>query len=121
MEEKSPKRKQLRLKEYDYSQEGYYFITICTKNRKHILSKIKCDENNKQYKYTKSVGVALQGDPKKIELTKIGLIIKKYIKIINRKFEKLFIDTYVIMPNHIHLIIIITETRVAQECDPYNT
>lgn len=35
-----PKRKPTRLKEYDYSQNGYYFITICTKDRKLILSKI---------------------------------------------------------------------------------
>ncbi len=40
MEEKSPHRKQIRLKEYDYSAEGYYFITICTQNRKNILSNI---------------------------------------------------------------------------------
>ena len=33
-------RKQIRLKEYDYSQEGMYFITICTQDRKHVLSKI---------------------------------------------------------------------------------
>ena len=39
-----PNRKQIRLKEYDYSKEGYYFITICTKDRKQILSKIKTNE-----------------------------------------------------------------------------
>ncbi len=42
MEEKSPRRKQLGLKEYDYSQEGYYFITICTQSRLQILSEIIC-------------------------------------------------------------------------------
>ena len=40
MKHKFPHRKQLRLKEYDYSQEGYYFITICTKNREEILGTI---------------------------------------------------------------------------------
>jgi hypothetical protein len=35
------KRKNIRIKEYDYSKEGYYFITICVKERKCILSKIK--------------------------------------------------------------------------------
>lgn len=59
MQEKSPQRKQLRLKEYDYSQEGYYFITICTKNRKEILSKIKDNTNIKQYKNTNTVGAGL--------------------------------------------------------------
>ena len=33
------KRKNIRLKNYDYSKEGYYYITICIKNRKEILSK----------------------------------------------------------------------------------
>ena len=47
MENNLPQRKQIRLKEYDYSQEGYYFITICTKNRKCILSEIKGDNVNK--------------------------------------------------------------------------
>lgn len=50
---KLPRKKQLILKEYDYSQNGYYYITICTKNRKQILSKIlrkKTYINNKQIK-----------------------------------------------------------------------
>lgn len=38
---KPPQRKQLRLKHYNYSNNGCYFITICTKDRKEILSKIK--------------------------------------------------------------------------------
>ena len=37
---KPPRRKQLRIKKYDYSKEGMYFVTICTKNRKCILSEI---------------------------------------------------------------------------------
>lgn len=40
------KRKDIRLKQYDYSKIGYYFITICTKNRECILSKIN-NINNK--------------------------------------------------------------------------
>ena len=47
MSQFAPKRKQNRI-DYDYSTQGYYFITICTKDRKKILS---------------TVGVALQGDP----------------------------------------------------------
>lgn len=35
-----PKRKSTRLKEYDYSQNGAYFITICTKDKKQYLGKI---------------------------------------------------------------------------------
>ena len=35
-----PKRKHTRLKEYDYSADGIYFVTICTQNKKHLLSQI---------------------------------------------------------------------------------
>lgn len=45
MKEHKLKRKDIRLKKYDYSKEGYYFITICTKNRECILSKIKSIKN----------------------------------------------------------------------------
>ncbi|MBP3361441.1 MAG: transposase [Clostridia bacterium] len=38
-----PKRKQIRLKDYDYSQNGYYFVTICTKNRKNIFGAVGAD------------------------------------------------------------------------------
>ena len=46
MQEKLPKRIQIRLIEYDYSQEGYYFITICTKNRLEVLGKINKQNAN---------------------------------------------------------------------------
>lgn len=45
MKEQVQKRKDIRLKQYDYSREGYYFITICIKNRECILSKIKNIKN----------------------------------------------------------------------------
>lgn len=54
MKENLPQRKQIRIKEYDYSKEGMYFITICTQNRKCILGKII--ENTKPN--ANSVGVA---------------------------------------------------------------
>lgn len=38
--DKLPKRKNVRLKNYDYSQAGYYFVTICTYGRKNILGDI---------------------------------------------------------------------------------
>ncbi len=115
MQEKLPQRKQLRLKEYDYSQEGYYFITICTKNRKELLSKILSNSKDK----SDNVGVAVLGDPQ-IELTKIGRIVEKYLQNYNKFFENIFVDEYVIMPNHIHFIIALSK-RVAGGGDPYNT
>lgn len=89
MNNKLPKRKSIRLKEYDYSLEGYYFITICTKNRKEILGHIK------------PVGVALLGDPKEktieqIELTNEGKIVNKHIN--NCNIEQLSVKEYPNVP-----------------------
>ena len=44
------KRKNIRLKDYDYSKEEYYYITICTKYRKEILSKIINNTGEKENK-----------------------------------------------------------------------
>ena len=60
--DKFSKRKQIRLKYYDYSTEGMYFITICTKDRKQILSKIIQNENQNE----KPVGAGLVSARNKI-------------------------------------------------------
>ena len=89
-----PKRKPTRLKNYDYSQNGYYFITICTHNKQKILCNI--------------VGDGVYDIPQ-TNLTEYGKILEKYIVFMNSKYENVTIDKYVIMPNHIHLIIKISE------------
>lgn len=81
-----PQRKSTRLKDYDYSQDGYYFITMCTQNRKNILSIV-------------GEGFSL---PK---LTQYGEITEKLLLEITKRYEEINIDKYVIMPNHIHLLI----------------
>ena len=78
-----PKRKNLRLKNYSYAENGYYFLTVCTKNRIHILSEI----------VSAPVGTAL------VKLKPYGEVAENYIKNIPG------IEKYVIMPNHIHMII----------------
>ncbi len=77
-------RKKLRLNGFDYSTNGAYFVTLCTINRKCILSSIRKSGN---YSYPE------------VKLTDIGLIVKKYMNNIPG------ITNYVIMPNHIHLIV----------------
>ena len=84
-----PKRKQNRLQNYDYSQNGAYFITICTKDKEKIL----CD----------IVGEGLRALPS-IILTPIGEVVKNSIEYINN-YRGITVDKYVIMPNHVHLII----------------
>lgn len=84
------KRKINRLENWDYSTNGGYFITICTDNRKHILSKI------------------FVGDGFPVpQLTKTGRIIEDYIKNINSKYPCVTVNQYVVMPNHIHLLLFI--------------
>lgn len=87
------KRKPLRLQNYDYSRNGGYFITICTDKRRKLL----CDI---------SVGEGLCPLPR-IVLSTIGNEVKKSIEYINNRYTHIKIDKYVIMPNHIHMIIII--------------
>ena len=83
-----PKRKPTRLKGYDYSTPGAYFVTICTQNKKCMFSNI--------------VG-AIHESPEN-KLTQYGEIVEQYINILPDRFNVL-IPKYVIMPNHIHLII----------------
>ena len=87
---KLPNRKPTRLRNYDYSSEGAYFITICTHNKQKIL----CD----------IVGEGLCALPS-IRLTEIGKIVERAIEYIDNNYEGVSVDKFVIMPNHIHLII----------------
>ena len=93
-----PKRKPLRLKEYDYSQNGAYSITLCTKNKEHKLGEI--------------VGDGLCAVPK-TELTDIGLAVEKSINHINR-YPDITVDKYVVMPNHIHMIISVCNVQIGK-------
>ena len=88
-----PKRKNIRLKGYDYSSEGCYSITICTENRKNLLSTI--------------VGGDDPGAPKEIILKPYGRIVEKYILSIEEAYESVKVVNFIIMPNHIHLLLLI--------------
>ena len=90
MNEVRPVRKHNRLVQYDYSQNGAYFITVCTENRKSILSGV--------------VGATI-GRPAYVRLTSNGIIVENAIHGIESHYEPVRVDKYVIMPNHIHLLI----------------
>ena len=85
-------RKLLRLQEYDYNTQGAYFITICTHNRQKTLSQI--------------VG-AIHESPTST-LTTCGKIVDAVIKNIPQHIG-VTVDRYVIMPNHVHLLLCILE------------
>ncbi len=97
MKNNLPKRKSTRLKGYDYSTPGAYFITICTKGRKQLLSKI-------------SVGTGVLDCPQNV-LTSYGKIANKHLVNMSDFYENIKIDKFVIMPNHIHLLVQILETE----------
>ena len=86
-----PNRKPTRLNKYDYSENGAYFVTICTKDRRKILSDIVG-------------GGAL--DAPNIQLTAMGKIVEQYL-ISSNAIPSVSVDRYVIMPNHIHVILIV--------------
>ena len=86
------KRKHPRLKNFDYSQNGSYFVTICTDEHKQILSSIK-------------VGRGLA--PAEVVLSPLGKIVKEQIEAISLRYAFVEVQKYVIMPNHIHMLIFI--------------
>ncbi|PKL72573.1 hypothetical protein CVV26_00995 [Candidatus Kuenenbacteria bacterium HGW-Kuenenbacteria-1] len=88
-------RRSIRLKEYDYSQNGVYFITICTQNHECLFGKI---ENEKMI------------------LNEYGKIVKKDWLEIPNHFPNIILDKFIVMPNHIHGIIIIDASVGAYPC-----
>ena len=95
MENESKKsRKKNRLKDFDYSSNASYFLTICSDRRKEIFSKIIYDE---------TVGANI------VRPSAIGKIIENDILKIENIYPCVFVDSYVIMPNHIHFILTINK------------
>ena len=87
------KRKKNRLADYDYSQPGAYFVTVCTIDHKCILGTV--------------VGADAHIGPS-VVLTTAGKVVEKYIKSIPG------IGAYVIMPNHVHMILHISAKNALQ-------
>ena len=100
MENCLPKRKHPRLNHYYYSAAGAYFITICTHNRRCLLSRI--------------VGRGLA--PAEIQYTPYGEIAQEQMLLLEKRYPSLTIDRFVIMPNHIHAILLLKETAGDSQC-----
>ena len=89
-----PQRKHTRLKCYDYSSAGAYYITICTQSRKCLLSRI--------------VGRGLApAETDGIEYTMFGKIAEEQLLLLEDRYPCLSVDRYVTMPNHIHVILVL--------------
>ena len=113
-------RKNPRLAGYDYSSNGIYFITICTNDMKCILSKInECNNiSHSAQEQVNNVG-AIHESPEEVSLSEYGLIVKKHISSLPKRFG-ISIPKYVIMPNHIHLLIVI-DNRAIRESPLHST
>ena len=88
-----PKRKRNRLENWDYSSNGAYFITICTFQRETILGRV--------------VGAIHESPASGIELTRIGKIVRDTVETLPQKFPEIRLEKYVVMPNHVHLLLLI--------------
>lgn len=86
-------RKPNRLKYYDYEQVGCYFVTICVQNRNQLFEIEPSKAQNGQFTVS----------------TKQNQIIHKWISETENKFSGISIDKYVIMPDHLHMIVTIKE------------
>ena len=98
-----PERKPNRLKDYDYSQNGVYFVTVCTFRREHLFGRI-VGAGATEGSADNPVGATVPGRPH-VELTELGMCVDSTIAYYSTNNIIMF-DKYVIMPNHIHLIIV---------------
>ena len=95
-----PIRKNNRLTYYDYNSCGAYFITICTKNKKRLF----WASDHPNY-----VGEAMSLPPDDAYLSPYGKIVNTAIKAIPQYYSYIELLQYVIMPNHIHLLLLVTD------------
>jgi len=88
------KRRSIRLKGYDYSSAGYYYVTICAFKRFLIFGRIF---------------------DKRMLLNKVGLVVKEELLKTVQMRKNVIIDDFAIMPNHVHLVLIIRNVGIMKE------
>lgn len=97
-----PQRKRIRLTQYDYSTPGAYFVTVCTQERRCILSSVR------------------RGD----SLDRPSVVFSPYGRIVAQCFERVEnlyavqFDIFVVMPNHIHFLCRLTGERATASFAP---
>jgi REP element-mobilizing transposase RayT len=90
-------RRSIRLKNYDYSQAGAYFVTVCAQNRQFLFGNV-CD------------GIVILNDA--------GRMIENWWNTLNNKFPAVHNDVFAIMPNHIHGILVFVGATLRGRPDP---
>jgi putative transposase len=81
-------RRSIRLKDYDYSQEGAYFVTICTKNRQCLFGEVVAGT---------------------MRLNQSGELIRRIWYELPNRYIDLDLDAFILMPNHLHWIVVLTD------------
>ena len=104
--EKLPVRKPTRLKDYDYSTPGAYFITICTENRKNLFWNGDIDIANFRWC---AVGANCVR-PQNLPLSDLGKIVESELEAWHNTYENVRLHSYAIMPNHLHIMVVINGT-----------
>lgn len=95
-----PHRRNLRLPEFDYSQPGAYFVTIVTQDRKPLFGHIVDGE---------------------MVLNEVGRMVQEVVDQIPEHYLEINVEVSVIMPNHIHLLFLITDVGAGpRACQPSN-
>ena len=85
-----PKRKTIRLQDYDYSSNGAYFVTICTQDRQRFF-----------WEHDQAV------------LNSSGTMVYEWLKKLSPKFSGVYLDSYAVMPNHVHVILFLEHTEAS--------
>ena len=96
-----PVRKRNRLKSFDYSENGAYFVTVCTKDKQKLFW---------------NVGAIINRPPDRVHLSLEGRIVDQAIRNIEIHYPGIHVDISVVMPNHVHLLLTFTQHDIgAQE------
>lgn len=92
-----PQRKSIRLRGYDYTQRGAYYITICTEGRLHVFGRIT---------------------DATVHLSALGNVVEECWHAIPSHFPHVTIDAFIIMPNHVHGVVVIGDHAGARDPAP---
>ena len=103
MNDNLPKRKNIRLQHYDYSECGAYFLTICIKNKEKLLWSGELDVQNFNWEPVGAHRVRPRGMP----LSKTGILVEEKLNQWDSAYENVYLSSYVIMPNHLHIMVVI--------------
>ena len=123
-DQNSPRRKSTRLKGYDYSTPGAYFVTICTRDRMRLLSEIvkadlteTCQVNNLAVgeglapPLPSANGIAIEegtvSNEYLVKLKPCGKVVQEQLQAIETRFPSVRVRDFVIMPDHIHAVIVL--------------